>query len=165
MRLSVSTRLERRKEHEKFAEIGGLGDISDLNQAERNSEINLRYEINRSIRVGLTGIYQNTIDFEELDDQPETRTRTISMENHLSYSIVNRGRLDINYRLANGKSEGGIPFARYNFYEGVSHEIRATADYKVHKFTDLLLRLNYRLLSTKQQKPEHRLEMEMVAEL
>jgi len=165
MRLSVNTRLERRKEHEKFSEIGGLGDISDLNQAERNSEINLRYEINRSIRVGLTGIYQNTIDFEELDDQPETRTRTISMENHLSYSIINRGRIDINYRLANGKSEGGIPFARYNFYEGVSHEIRATADYKVHKFTDLLLRLNYRLLSTKQQKPEHRLEMEMVAEL
>ncbi|MEE3193381.1 MAG: hypothetical protein VX289_02595, partial [Candidatus Poribacteria bacterium] len=165
VRLSVSTRLERRKEHEKFAEIGGLGDISDLNQAERNNEINLRYEINRSIRVGLTGIYQNTIDFEELDDQPETRTQTISMENHLSYSIVNRGRLDINYRLASGKSEGGIPFARYNFYEGVSHEIRATADYKVHKFTDLLLRLNYRLLSTKQQKPEHRLEMEMVAEL
>ena len=87
------------------------------------------------------------------------------MENRLSYSIINRGRLNINYRLANGKSEGGFPFARYNFYEGISHEIRATADYKVRKVTDLLLRLNYRLLSTKQQKPEHRLEMEVVAEL
>ena len=165
LRLSVSTRLELRKEHEKFAEIGGRGDISNLDQAERNSEINLRYEINRSTRVGITGLYQNTIDFEEFDDQPKTRTRTVSMENHLSYSIINRGRFDINYRLANGKSKGGIPFARYNFYEGISHEIRTTADYKVRKFTDLLLRLNYQLLSTKRQKPEHRLEMEMVAEL
>jgi len=165
VRFSISTRFERRKEHEKFSEISGLGDISDLNQAEHNSEINFRYEISRSIRMGITGIYQNTTDFEELDDQPETRTRTISMENRLSYSIINRGRLNINYRLANGKSEGGFPFARYNFYEGISHEIRATADYKVRKVTDLLLRLNYRLLSTKQQKPEHRLEMEVVAEL
>ena len=90
LRLSVSTRLELRKEQEKFAEIGGRGDISNLDQAERNSEINLRYEINRSIRVGITGIYQNTIDFEEFDDQPKTRTRTVSMENHLSYSIINR---------------------------------------------------------------------------
>ena len=62
LRLSVSTRLELRKEQEKFAEIGGRGDISNLDQAERNSEINLRYEINRSIRVGITGIYQKTID-------------------------------------------------------------------------------------------------------
>ena len=39
------------------------------------------------------------------------------------------------------------------------------ADYKLRKFTDLLFRLNYRLLSTNQRKPEHRLEMTVSAEL
>jgi len=31
--------------------------------------------------------------------------------------------------------------------------------------TDLTLRFNYRLLSTNQKKPEHRIGMEVVAEL
>ena len=96
---------------------------------------------------------------------PEARTQTLSLENRLTYSFIRKGRFDFTYRLNHGRSEGGIPFTRYNFYEGISHEVRTTADYKVRKVTDLLLRFNYRLLSTEQNKPEHRVGMEVVAEL
>ena len=112
-----------------------------------------------------TGGYKRTIDEEQLDEEPEARTRTFSYENRVTYSLIGKGRIDVNYKLGYGESEGGIPFAQYTFYEGISHEVRTTADYRLRKFTDLLFRLNYRLLSTKQRKPEHRLEMTVSAEL
>ena len=97
--------------------------------------------------------------------EPEAHTRTFSIENRIIYSLIRKGRIDFNYRLGLGDSTGGIPFTRYHFHEGLSHEIRANAEYKVRKVTDLLLRFKYRLLSTEQDSPEHRFEMEMVAEL
>ena len=83
----------------------------------------------------------------------------------MTYSLIGKGRLHFNYKLGYGQSSGGIPFAQYTFYEGISHEVRTTMDYKLRRFTDLLFRLNYRLLSTEQRKPEHRLEMTVSAEL
>ena len=111
------------------------------------------------------GGYKRTTDEEWLDEEPEAKTRTFSYENRITYSLIGKGRIDFNYKLGYGKSSGSIPFAQYTFYEGISHEIRTIADYRLRKFTDLLFRLNYRLLSTKQRKPEHRLEMTVSAEL
>ena len=176
-RASFGINWERRHETEKYsqfqdmllgqeAEINLSPDpISDLRQFEQKIEFNLRYQISNAIRWGGIGGYKQTVDEEHLDEDPEARTRTFSYENRITYSLTGKGRIDINYKLGYGESQGGIPFAQYTFYEGISHEIRTTADYRLRKFTDLLLRLNYRLLSTQQRKPEHRLEMTVSAEL
>ncbi len=139
--------------------------ISDLRQFEQTTELSLRYELSSAIRWSGIGGYKRTTDEEQLDEEPEARTRTFSFENRITYSLIGKGRIDINYKLGYGESLGGLPFAQYTFYEGISHEIRTTADYRLRRFTDLLFRLNYRLLSTKQRKPEHRLEMTVSLEL
>ena len=181
-RISVGANWEQRRETEKYSQfqIEELAQetetmtnvselpstpISDLRQFEQITELSLRYELSSAIRWSGTGGYKRTTDEEQLDDEPEARTRTFSFENRITYSLIGKGRLDVNYTLGYGESSGGIPFAQYTFYEGISHEVRTTADYRLRKFTDLLFRLNYRLLSTKQRKPEHRLEMTVSAEL
>ena len=181
-RMSVGANWEQRRETEKYRQfqleelaretdtMPNRGDlpstpISDLRQFEQMTELSLRYEFSSSVRWSGTGGYKRTIDEEQLDEEPEARTRTFSYENRVTYSLIGKGRIDVNYKLGYGESEGGIPFAQYTFYEGISHEVRTTADYRLRKFTDLLFRLNYRLLSTKQRKPEHRLEMTVSAEL
>ena len=168
-KLSFKAKWEQRREDEQFTELAPEGNasatISDLTQFERTNRLEFNYELNRVLQFGVAGIHELTADREHLDEMPEARTRTFSMENRLTYSFIGKGRFDFTYRLNHGSSEGGIPFTRYNFYEGVSHEVRTTADYKVRKVTDLLLRFNYRLLSTEQNKPEHRVGMEVVAEL
>ena len=176
-RLSVGANWEQRRETEKYSQFDfedlaqeGVGDpaptpISDLRQLEQITELNLRYQLSKTLRwSGISG-YKRTTDEEQLDEEPEAKTRTFSFENRVTYSLIGKGRIDFNYKLGYGKSSGGIPFAQYNFYEGISHEIRTIADYRLRKFTDLLFRLNYRLLSTKERKPEHRLEMTVSAEL
>ena len=168
-KLSFKAKWEQRREEEQFTELNPEGNasaaISDLTQFERANALEFNYELSRVLQLGVAGIHEFTADREYLDDAPEARTRTFSLENRLTYSFISKGRLDFAYRLNHGSSEGGIPFTRYNFYEGISHEVRTTADYKIRKVTDLLLRFNYRLLSTKQSKPDHRMGMEVVAEL
>ena len=176
-RFSVGANWEQRRETEKYSQFDfqdlaqeGVGapaptPISDLRQLEQITELNLRYQLSKTLRwSGISG-YKRTTDEEQLDDEPEAKTHTFSFENRITYSLIGKGRIDFNYKLGYGKSSGGIPFAQYTFYEGISHEIRTIADYRLRKFTDLLFRLNYRLLSTKQRKPEHRLEMTVSAEL
>ncbi|MDE0484826.1 MAG: hypothetical protein OXI67_19785 [Candidatus Poribacteria bacterium] len=180
-RFSVGANWEQRRETEKYSQLNfenlGLpetmedGDelpptpISDLRQFEQLTELKLQYELSRAIRWSGIGGYKRTNDIEQLDEEPDAKTHTFSYENRITYGIFGKGRIDVNYTLGYGKSDGGIPFAQYYFYEGISHEVRATADYRLRKFTDLLFRLNYRLLSTKHRKPEHRLEMTVSAEL
>ncbi len=181
-RLSVGANWEQRRENEKYSQFNfeelaqgtdpteEIGDppptpISDLRQFEQITELNLRYELSNTLRWSGIGGYKRTTDEEWLDEEPEAKTRTFSYENRITYSLIGKGRIDFNYKLGYGKSSGSIPFAQYTFYEGISHEVRTTADYRLRKFTDLLFRLNYRLLSTKQRKPEHRLEMTVSAEL
>ena len=176
-RLSVGANWEQRRETEKYSQFDfedlaqeGVEDpaptpISDLRQLEQITELNLRYQLSKTLRwSGISG-YKRTTDEEQLDEEPEAKTRTFSFENRITYSLIGKGRIDFNYKLGYGKSSGGIAFAQYTFYEGISHEIRTIADYRLRKFTDLLFRLNYRLLSTKERKPEHRLEMTVSAEL
>ena len=181
-RVSLGVNWEQRRETEKYSqfeleelvqETEAMMDrsdppstpISDLRQFEQSTELSLRYELSSAVRWSGIGGYKRTIDEEQLDEEPEARTRTFFYENRITYSLIGKGRIDVNYKLGYGESTGGIPFAQYTFYEGISHEVRTTADYRLRKFTDLLFRLNYRLLSTKQRKPEHRLEMTVSAEL
>ena len=144
---------------------GSTTPISDLHQREQTTELNLRYQLSNSLRWSGIGGYKQTTDEEQLDEEPAAKTRTLFCENQMTYSLIGKGRLHFNYKLGYGQSSGGIPFAQYTFYEGISHEVRTTMDYKLRRFTDLLFRLNYRLLSTEQRKPEHRLEMTVSAEL
>lgn len=182
-RFSVGANWEQRRDKEKYSqlnftepdsiEIGGDSNhddlspipISDLHQFEQITEFKLQYGLSPTIRWSGIGAYKRTTDTEQLDEESDAKTRTFSFENRMTYSIFGKGRIDVNHKLGYGKSDGGIPFAQYYFYEGISHEVRATADYRLRKFTDLLFRLNYRLLATKQRKPEHRLEMTVSAEL
>lgn len=182
-RFSIGANWEQRKETEKYSQLhfdapGFLESetmesineflptpISDLRQFEQITEFKLQYELSRAVRWSGTSGYNRTTDIEQLDEESTAKTRTFSFENRIIYSIFGKGRIDVNHKLGYGKSDGGVPFAQYYFYEGISHEVRATADYRLRKFTDLLFRLNYRLLSTKQRKPEHRLEMTVSAEL
>ena len=181
-RLSVGASWEQRRENEKYSQFDfedfaqatdpteeikdpSATPISDLRQLEQITELNLRYELSNALEWSGVGGYKQTTDEEQLDEEPEAKTRTFSYENIITYRITGKGRIHFNYKLGYGKSSGSIPFAQYTFYEGISHEVRTTADYRLRKFTDLLLRLNYRLLSTKQRKPEHRLEMTVSAEL
>ncbi|MYA70476.1 hypothetical protein F4009_07595 [Candidatus Poribacteria bacterium] len=181
-RLSVGANWEQRRENEKYSQfnfenIAAETDpteemqdspptpISDLRQLEQITELSLRYDLNNSLEWSGIGGYKRTTDEEQLGEEPEAKTRTFSYENRITYRLSGKGRIVFNYKLGYGTSSGGIPFAQYTFYEGISHEIRTTADYRLRKFTDLLFRLNYRLLSTKHRKPEHRLEMTVSAEL
>ena len=181
-RMSVNASWEQRRETEKYSQFHvdtfsqepqivedktelPPTPISDLRQFEEITELGLRYELSKAVRWSGTGGYRRTTDEEQFDEEPEARTRTFFYENRVVYSLIGKGRIDINYKLGYGESSGGIPFAQYTFYEGISHEVRTTADYRLRRFTDLLFRLNYRLLSTKQRKPEHRLEMTVSAEL
>ncbi len=190
-RLSVGINWEQRREKEKYSQLHEVarldvsepGDptetdieqarpsplpptpISDLRQVEQQTELNLQYQLSRAVRWSGIGGYKRTTDLEHLDEEPEAKTRTFSFENRVTYSLIGQGRIDFNYKLGYGESEGGVPIAQYYFYEGISHEVRMIADYRLRKFTDLLFRVNYRLLSTQQRKPEHRLEMSVSAEL
>ena len=181
--LSIGANYEQRQEIERYNQFNfeNLGQeiegeekvtdrsaipISDLHQLEQTTELNLRYQLSNTLRWSGIGGYKQTTDEEQLDEEPEvSKTRTFFYENQMTYSLIGKGRIHFNYKLGYGKSSGGIPFAQYTFYEGISHEVRTTVDYKLRRFTDLLFRLNYRLLSTKHRKPEHRLEMTVSAEL
>ena len=173
-RLSVGANWEQRRENEQYSQFDPQGQesdateptpISDLHQLEQITELSLRYTLRNTLRWSGIGGYKQTTDEEQLDEEPEAKTRTFSFQNSITYSLIGKGRIEFNYKLGYGTSSGGIPFAQYRFYEGISHEVRTTVDYKLRKFTDLLFRLNYRLLSTQQRKPEHRLEMTVSAEL
>ncbi len=184
-KLSIGTNWEHRRETERYSQLNlselnsidlnantttasndlSPTPISDLRQFEQMTELRLQYELNRALRWGSTLGYKRTTDIESLDDEADAKTRTFSYENSITYSILGKGRIYVLHTLGYGKRDSGIPYTQYYFYEGVSHEVRATADYRLRKFTDLLFRLNYRLLSTKQRKPEHRLDMTVSAEL
>ena len=168
-RVSFGGRCEQRREREEFSQLGLNVDlpekISDLVQFERTGELDFQYELNRTVRFSMTGNYEITSDRERIAHEPESKTQTFAIANQLTYALIGKGRIELNYRLGYGNRKGGTPFARYNFYEGISHKMRANADYKIRKATDLLLRLKYRFLSTEHRSAEHRFEAEVVAEL
>ena len=168
-RFSVGWRSERRQDLEQFTQIGLRASesrqLSNLDQFEQSNELDLRYELNQNFRVNWIGMQEFTRDTDSTTEDPPAQTQTLALENQITYSLVGKGKFNFSYRLAYGKSSGGTPFIRYNFYQGLSHKASISTDYRLEKFTDLHLRFNYRLLSTELHKPEHRAEMEVRAEL
>ncbi len=169
VRFSLAWQSEWRYDIEQFDQIGqvnsSIKQLSNLNQIEQKNELDLRYELSQNLRLNWVGMHEQTKDTDSTTNDPSAHTQTLSLENRLTYSMVRKGRVDIAYQLAYGQSQGGRPFIRYNFYSGFSHQATITADYRLQKYTDLQLRFNYRLLATEVQKPEHRAEMEVRAEL
>ena len=168
-KLSFSAEYGKRTSQEKLTNLGIEGnqplDISDIHRKEKTGSLGVRYELANSLSAKLQGEIETEECLDLLELQSETNTRQSSIESGLIYSILGKGRFDLSYRTAYGKSSGELPIARYGFYDGISHEIRMRADYKVHKFTDLIIRLNYRFFTSELTKPEHRAEIEAVAEL
>ena len=150
-------------------DLGIQGDaprtVTNIIGDERTSSLTSQYDITDKITLGLEGSYKTENDIDISDAGRDTSTRSLSLENRWIYSLRGKGRVNFSYQITYGTSTGDLPLARYNFYDGLSHEVQCRADYRVRKFTDLTLRFNYRFLATEQNKPEHRAQMEVVAEL
>ncbi|MBC8231534.1 hypothetical protein H8E77_18445 [bacterium] len=176
-RFSLEAEWEKRLSFEKMTDLGIQGDapriVSNIIRDERTNTLTFRYQLTDRMTLGLQGAYEMEDDTDLTDDKlalersegMDTRTRSLSLENQFSYSFFGKGRVNFSYQIAYGKSKGNLPLARYNFYDGLSHEVRCRADYRMKRFTDMTLRFNYRLLATEHDKPEHRAEVEVIAEL
>ena len=168
-KFSFGIEWEKELSSEKMTDLGIQGDaprmVSNIIRDERTNMLTFRYQLTDKMNLNLQGSYQTEDDTDLTEAEMDTRTRSLSLENQFSYSFFGKGRLNFSYQIAYGKSKGELPLARYNFHDGISHEIRCRADYRMKKFTDMTLRFNYRLLATEQDKPEHRAEVEAVAEL
>ena len=90
-KLSCKANWEQRREDEQFTELDPEGNaseaISDLTQFERTNTLEFNYELSRVLQFGIAGIHESTADREHLDDTPEARTRTFSLESRLTYSL------------------------------------------------------------------------------
>ncbi|MBM3235445.1 hypothetical protein FJZ31_04020 [Candidatus Poribacteria bacterium] len=176
-RFSLESEWEKQLSFEKMTDLGIQGDapriVSNIRRDERTSRLRFQYQLTDKITLGLQGAYETEDDTDLTEDKlalersegMDTHTRSLSLENQFSYSFFGKGRVNLSYQIAYGKSKGNLPLAKYNFYDGLSHEVRCRTDYRVKKFTDMTLRFKYRLLATEQDKPEQRAEVEVVAEL
>ena len=182
-RFSLESEWEKQLSFEKMTDLGIQEGgntpriVSNIIRDERTSRLRFQYQLTDKITLGLQGAYEteDDTDLTEIPPPPplvkggrggfDTHTRSLSLENQFSYSFFGKGRVNLSYQIAYGKSKGNLPLAKYNFYDGLSHEVRCRTDYRVKKFTDMTLRFNYRLLATEHDKPEHRAEVEVVAEL
>jgi hypothetical protein len=140
--------------------------ISDLTRDEQEQSVTARLRMGARFTAGLR-LNREFETAEELTGAPTVgRTAVDAVEFLGSWLAVGRGRADVTYRLGNGSSEGELPaLSGFRFYPGVSHEVTARADYRVRSFTDLIFRLNYRMLATRERPTEHRFDLELIAEL
>ena len=104
-RLSVGASWEQRRENEKYSQFDfenpvqgtdpteemkepSLTPISDLRQLEQITELSLRYELSSALEWSGIGGYKQTTDEEQLDEEPEAKTRTFSYENLVTYRLI-----------------------------------------------------------------------------
>jgi len=168
-KLSFDGQYKTRSSQEKLINLGIEAnqalDISNINTEENMVGIGSRYELTELLSIKLQGEIETEKGIDLFEPESETSTRQSSIETGLTFSLIGKGRIDLSYRAAYGKINGELPIARYGFYDGISHELRMRADYKMRKFTDLIIRLNYRFFTSELTKPEHRAEIEAVADL
>lgn len=168
-KLSFEAEYEKRTSQEKLTNLGIEGNqplnISNIYRDEKTGSLGVEYELSDSLYLRLQGELETEEGLDFLESESQTNTRQSSIKSGFVYSILGKGRLDFSYRTSYGKSQGELPIARYDFYDGISHEVRIRADYKVRKFTDLIIGTNYRFFTSELTKPEHRAEVKAVAEL
>ena len=140
------------------------GVVSDISERQQSRSLFLRYLPSKTIsRLKLEGTYETERDEDAFSDEPPVFTRTYSLTSEVTWNFRTRGRVFTEYKIASGSSSGDLPFARYDFNEGISHKILFRINYRLKWFTDVTARFIYRAEFTEQEKPDHRLEMEMTA--
>jgi hypothetical protein len=138
--------------------------ISDISERQRSRSVFLRYNPAKTLsRLKLEGTYETERDEDVLSDAPPVFTKTLSLGSEAMWSFRGRGTTTMKYEIARGTSSGILPFTRYDFHEGISHLVRVETSYRLEWFTDLTARLIYRAEISEDEKPDHRLEMEMTA--
>jgi hypothetical protein len=139
--------------------------ISDISERQKLRSIFLNFNPTGTIsRIEIKGSYETEKDDDALSDEAPVFTRTISLGSEAGISFMGKGTTTVSYEIARGTSSGELPFARYDFHDGISHKIRLEASYRLKWFTDLTLRAIYRTELAEHTKPDHRFEMEATAD-
>jgi len=138
--------------------------ISDISERQQSRSLFLIYRSARALsRFKLEGAYDTEWDEDALSDELPVFTETLSLGSEATWSFSGKGTTTMKYRIARGVSSGDLPFARFDFHEGISHRIRLELSYRLKWFTDVTARFIYRAEIAELEKPDHRLEMEMTA--
>ena len=116
-----------------------------------------------SSRFRLEGAYETEWDEDALSNNPPVFTETLSLGSEATWRFSGKGTTTAKYQIARGTSSGELPFARFDFHEGISHEVRLEVNYRLQWFTDVTARFIYRAEFAEREKPDHRLETEMTA--
>jgi hypothetical protein len=162
-RISTFLEAELSRSDEEIIDSGELA--ARIEERELTAILGARFKILKSLYWEIRVQHEDNYGLDEVMSGSETTARMTSLLWRTDYALVGRGRFMVSYRLGFGRIRGDMPLATYNLYDGLSHELKVSADYRAYKVTDLLLRLNYRFLSAKGRPAEHRAEMEAVAEL
>ena len=138
--------------------------ISDISERQLSRSVFLSYHAAKTLStLKLEGAYETEWDEDVLSDDPPVFTKLISLGSEATWSFRGKGRTITKYEIARGTSSGRLPFARYDFHEGISHKVRFETNYRLKWFTDLTARFIYRAEIAECEKPDHRLEMEVTA--
>ena len=164
-RWTMDAETERRTSRTQIA-----GD-SDLRRVERLRAAAARFQWKPPWTLGLR-LERDTETASEIsyaaDMIGETSGSSLTQAAEISaaWAAFGKGRADITLRIADGSSAGQLPaLSAFRFYEGISREIRASAEYRIRSWTDLTFRTNYRMLDAQDRPVEHRFDLELTAEL
>jgi hypothetical protein len=139
--------------------------ISDISEKQKFRSLFLGFNPTGTIsRIEIKGSYETERDADALSDEVPVLTKTISLGSEASFSFRGKGTTILQYEITKGTSSGELPFARYDFHNGISHKIRIETSYRLRWFTDLTLKVTYRAEIARDAKPDHRFEMEATAD-
>lgn len=140
--------------------------LSQIRREERESAFGGRFQWNPQGFVFLKGFDERERTFESLPTPLRAYTSTQGSEVQWTWLAPQRGRAEITYRVGYGRLQGSsLPLALYRFYEGFHQEVRVRSEVRIRSATDLTARVNYRMIAAKKRPTEHRLDVELVAEL
>lgn len=140
------------------------GSISDISERRRSRSLFINYRPAKTLsRLRLEGKYESERDEDALSGEMPVFTKIISLGSEAVWGFRGKGTATAKYEIARGSSSGKLPFTRYDFHEGISHNIRLETNYRLKWFTDVIARIIYRAELAEDKKPDHRLEVEMTA--
>lgn len=166
--LSIGTEIERGFSLEKTAGIQSFGTqyemLSDISERRFYRSVFLKYSPSKALsRLDLTAEHEREWNTDVLSSNKPVLTRTISLGSEALFSFSYNGSITVGYKVSDGESSDRLPFAKYDFHEGISHKTKIELNYKLQKLTDIFIRATYRSELARDAKPDHRLEMEATA--
>lgn len=163
-RFSLEANTERRWTQERLEQE--LQPLSQIRREERESTFGGRFQWNPQWFVSLKGFEERERAFESFPTFVRAYTSTQGSEIQWTWLAPQRGRAEIIYRIGYGRLQGGeLPLTLYRFYEGIHQEFRVRSEVRIRSATDLTARMNYRMITARKRPTEHRLDLELVAEL